>query len=239
MPIKFLCVALIAVLATWGGTAAGDILSKRGSFGGLDVAYRVIVPKNFDSTHAYPTVLHFTGGPQTMDIVERSLKADWQRNAEARGYIVISPASPNGELFSEGADRIFPAFIEHILHEYPVQGGKLHVTGHSNGGVSAFHVASLYPKYFISLTGYPGQLNDATEELIDALRPLCIYMHVGERDTSWRESMQREADGLRSRGLKVSFIIEKNQVHRLDTQLDNLADRIFDELEASTRGCKP
>ena len=234
-----LCLTVVIVLATWAGTAAGDILSKRGSFGGLDVDYRVIVPKNFDPTHAYPTVLHFTGGPQTMDIVERSLKADWQPNAEARGYIVVSPASPNGELFFEGADRIFPAFIERILHEYKVQGGKLHVTGHSNGGVSAFHVASLYPKYFVSLTGYPGQLNDATEELIDALRPLCIYMHVGERDTSWRESMQVEADGLRKRGLKVGFTIEKNQAHRLNTQLDNLANRIFAELEASTHGCKP
>jgi hypothetical protein len=32
--------------------------------------------------------------------------------------------------------------------------------------------------------------------------------------------------------------VEKNQAHRLDTQLDNLANRIFDELEASTRGCQ-
>jgi hypothetical protein len=43
---------------------------------------------------------------------------------------------------------IFPDFLDMILRDYKVLGERIHVAGASNGGVSAFHVASLYAKYF-------------------------------------------------------------------------------------------
>ncbi len=217
--------------------AQAEVQQKIGSFAGLDVTYRVILPDNYDPARAYPAVLHFAGGSQNLDIVERSTETDWRANAETRGYIVISPASPNGELYFEGADRIFPAFIDHILKTYRVAGGKLHVTGHSNGGLSAFHIASLFPQYFISVTGYPGLLSPAREPQLAALKPLCIYMHVGDGDPGWLSGMQSQYQSLRGRGYKIRFQIEKGHVHRLDTKRDNLANRLFDELEAAVKGC--
>ncbi len=215
-----------------------EVQQKIGTFAGVQVTYRVILPNNYDPAKAYPTVLHFAGGSQDLRIVESSTEADWRANAEQRGYIVISPASPNGELYFEGAARIFPAFIDNILKTYKVAGGKLHVTGHSNGGLSAFHIASLFPQYFVSVTGYPGLLNNAANETqLAALKPLCIYMHVGDKDGSWLSAMQNQFQVLKGRGYNIRFAVEKDQVHRLDTKKANLANRLFDELEASTRGC--
>lgn len=235
--MKWQAVAMLAGLLAGMPFAQAEVQQKVGTFAGLDVTYRVILPDNYDANRAYPTVLHFAGGSQNLDIVERSTEADWRANAEQRGYIVISPASPNGELYFEGADRIFPAFIDHILRNYKVAGGKLHITGHSNGGLSAFHIASLFPQYFVSVTGYPGLLSPERGPQLAALKPLCIYMHVGDGDPGWLSSMQRQYQSLRGRGYKIQFQIEKGHVHRLDTKKDNLANRLFDELEAAVKGC--
>jgi poly(3-hydroxybutyrate) depolymerase len=182
-------------------------------------------------------VLHFAGGPQTLEIVERSLEADWRANAEQRGYIVVSPAATDGRLYFEEGARIFPAFIDHILKSYRVAGGKLHATGHSNGGLSAYHIAALYPQYFVSVTGYPGQLNISPSDRLAALARLCLYMHVGEQDTSWLRSMQGQYSLLKERGANIQFTIEKGQGHRLDVRKDNLADRLMTELERASNGC--
>jgi len=216
--------------------ARAEMIEEVGRFGGLDVRYKVVLPNDYDAARTYPLALHLVGGPQTMEIVESSLNADWRHLAETQGMIVVSPASPNGELFFSGADVIFPEFLDFLLTTYHPAGGKMHITGHSNGGISAFHVASLYPDYFLSVTGYPGLLN--AQERLDALEGLCIFMHVGDQDTGWLGAMQEQAQTLEQRGYEVSFTIETDQIHRLDTSRGDLAQRLFDELaSARDAGC--
>lgn len=217
--------------------AQAEVQQKIGTFAGMQVTYRVILPNNFDATKAYPTILHFAGGGQTLQIVERSTETDWRVTAEQQGYIVISPVAPDGHLFFEAGARIFPAFIDEILKSYKVAGGKLHATGHSNGGLSAFHVASLFPQYFISVTGYPGLLDNAPSERLAALQPLCLYMHVGEQDLSWLRAMQGEYALMKQRGANIQFAIEKGQGHRLDVNRDNLLKRLVAEIERARNGC--
>ena len=105
--------------------ARGEVLEKTGTFAGLRVTYKVVLPAAYDASKTYPLVLVFTGGPQTLQIATSTVEADWRAEAERRGYIVVAPASPNGELFFEGADRIFPSFLDQMLRDYHV--GKVHV----------------------------------------------------------------------------------------------------------------
>jgi poly(3-hydroxybutyrate) depolymerase len=228
---------LMAVMALLVAPAQAEVQQKIGTFAGMQVTYRVILPNNYDATKAYPTILHFAGGGQTVQIVARSTETDWRATAERQGYIVISPAAPEGRLFFEEGARIFPAFIDQILKSYRVAGGKLHVTGHSNGGLSAFHVASLFPQYFISVTGYPGLLDNAPAARLAALQPLCLYMHVGEQDTSWLRAMQAEYALMRQRGANIRFAVEKGQGHRLDVTRDNLLNRLVAGIERARNGC--
>ena len=126
----------------------------------------MVLPNGYDPTRTYPVVLVFTGGPQQLRMAEGTLNTDWRQEAERRGYVVISPGTPDGSLFFEGADRVFPSFLDQILKDYHVRGGKLHVAGHSNGGLSAFHVAARYPQYFVTLIPF---LAVAAIELVDLL----------------------------------------------------------------------
>jgi len=213
--------------------AMAEMIEKTGRFGGLQVTYKVVLPPAYQATGTYPVILVFTGGPQQLGGAERTLAADWQVEAEKRGYIVISPGTPNGSLFFQDADRIFPDFLDQILRDFNVRGGTLHVAGHSNGGLSAFHIAARYPSYFASVTGYPGLLNgQADASHLQALKPLCVFMHVGDRDSGWMTAMQRQAQNMEEQGFRIRYTVEKDQVHRLRSDEIGLSARMFDQIES-------
>jgi poly(3-hydroxybutyrate) depolymerase len=214
-----------------------EVLEKTKNIKGMNVHYKVVLPSHYDPARAYPAVLAFGGGPQTMNMVDSAIQRNWRNEAERRGYIVVIPAAPDGQLFFEGGERIFPDFLEDILADYKITDRKFHITGQSNGGISAFHVAASYPQYFWSVTGLPGYLPDATPARVAALAKMCINMHVGELDTGWKEEMQRQASQFRSKGMTVRITVEKGQSHRLDTLAGGGAARLFDQFDEAHQGC--
>ena len=92
-------------------------------------------------------------------MVEATVERNWREQAEKLGYIVIVPAAPEGDLFLKRA-RESSEFILALLNDYKIQDKKFHIAGVSNGGLSAFYIASSYPRYFWSVTGLPGYLLD-------------------------------------------------------------------------------
>ncbi len=228
MLMKLLVALCLAILAV--ADASAETLAKSGRFAGMKIEYKVVLPNGFNPALAYPAILAFGGGPQTMRTVDAGLDRYWREEAERRGYIVVSPAAPDGQLFFEGGARIFPEFLDAILHDYKVRGAKLHIAGISNGGLSAFHIASLYPRYFWSVTGFPGLLNDASAAKVEALRPLCISMDVGGNDLDWRGAMEQQATLFRQKGYRVEFGVEENQDHVLTLDRQGVM-RLFDRFD--------
>jgi dienelactone hydrolase len=174
-----------------------------------------------------------------MDMVDATLNGNFRAQAESRGYIVIEPAAPNGVLFFEGSEKIFPAFLTKLLADYRVVGGKFNVAGNSNGGLSAFLIASKYPQYFISVTGFPGFLDDANPQQLSALGKLCIHMFAGALDSGWPEAMRDQAAKLRAAGYNVTYSLEPGQPHVIRTLTGAGAARLFDQFDAARTGtCK-
>ena len=172
-----------------------------------------------------------------MEMVEATLERNWRDQAENLGYIVILPAAPNGDLFFEDGARVFPAFLVKLLADFKVLQNKFHIAGVSNGGLSAFHIASLYPQYFWSVTGLPGFLPDNSPEQMRALAKLCIFMYAGEKDTEWLHSEEQQAAKFRSQGFTVEFSEEKGEGHVMRTLDGKGAARLFQQLEKSRQGC--
>lgn len=216
--------------------ASAEVQDKVKTIGGIQVHYKLVLPNGYDPAKAYPAVLAFPGGPQTMPIVESTVARNWRDQAEQRGYIVVVPAAPEEGLYFEGGARVFPEFIVELMKDFKVAGGKFNIAGMSNGGLSAFHIAAMYPQYFISVTGFPGYLIDATDARVNALKGMCIGMHAGELDEDWRDAMEQQADHLRAIGYQVLFTVEKNQPHILATLAGPGAARLFDEFDAARRG---
>lgn len=228
--MKLVGLALAAVLAV-ATPASAKMLEKTGTFAGLEVTYKVLLPPGYDNTKAYPAVLLFSGGPQQLRGAESSIITDWKQEADKRGYIVISPAAPAAGLFFQGGARIFPAFLDQLRRDYRIA-GKFHVAGHSNGGLSAFHVAANHPSYLATVTGYPGLLQPASDQRLQALKPMCLFMHVGDQDPDWAGPMKQQQERLRRAGFRIRFTAEPNQVHRLRAAEIDLSRRLFDEIES-------
>lgn len=218
-------------------TASGKVLDRAATIAGMTVHYKVVLPAAYDPANTYPGILAFPPGSQDMNMVMTTLQQNWAGQAQRRGYIVVIPAAPEGRLFFEDGARLFPAFLDQLLAAYPIRDRKFHIAGMSNGGLSAFFLAAAHPKYFTSVTGFPGYLPGATPEGIAALRGMCIHMHVGELDTGWRQTMEEQASEFRAKGFTVDISVEKGQSHVMSTLMGDGAARLFDEIEKAPQGC--
>jgi poly(3-hydroxybutyrate) depolymerase len=231
--------ALCAVVALAAGVAHAEVTQRLMRVAGTSVSYKLVLPDGYDATKAYPAILVFGGGPQTMDTVDRALERNFRAEAERRGYIVVAPAAPDGDLFFYDGDRIFPAFLDSILAAYQIEGRKFHVAGPSNGGIAAMHVAAAHPSYFVSATAYPGYLWQPSEAKLEALSGICVYLYIGENDEyRWHGEMEREAELLRSGGTVAEYTVERGQPHRLETLAGTHASRLFANFEAARQGCR-
>jgi predicted esterase len=215
----------------------GETTLKHDDFAGVTLYYKVITPKDYDAAKEYPAVIAFPGGAQTMPMVDGMIARNLAVQAQKRGYIVVVCAATAAGLFYEGGAVVFPAFLDKLLADYKIRGKKFHIAGISNGGLSAFHIAASYPKYFWSVTGFPGYLLNPTSERVSALRGMCLNMHVGQLDSGWLDTMQKQSIMFRAKGLKVRFTIERGQGHVMTTLEGAGAGRLFDNFDEAAHGC--
>ena len=227
----------VAVIALASQFAFAETTLKHDEFAGVTLYYKVITPKDYDPAKEYPAVLAFPGGEQSMPMVDGMIARNLKLQADKRGYIVVVCSATAAGLFYEGGAVVFPAFLDKLLADYRIRGGKFHIAGISNGGKSSFHIAALYPKYFWSVTGFPGYLVNATDERVSALRDMCVNMHVGELDRDWLDTMQKQAAIFRAKGIKVRFTIEKGHGHVMTSLEGAGAARLFDQFDEAAKGC--
>src|SRR6266404_4281338 len=233
-----LMAAVAAIVMFLTQPLRAELLDKTKKVGSTTVHYKTVLPNGYDPGKAYPGILGFGGGPQTMNTVDGILNRNFKAEAEKRGYIVVAPAAPDGDLFFEDGARIFPDFLKTILADYKIQDGKFHIAGVSNGGISALHIAAAHPQYFLSVTAFPGYLWEPTPAKLQAISKMCVFMYVGENDEyRWHPEMQREAEFLRAKGTVARYTVEKGQPHRLDTLAGANATRLFDGFEETKKGC--
>jgi poly(3-hydroxybutyrate) depolymerase len=231
-------VAVVSSIVFGGVPASAGVVEQTKKVAGFTVHYKVVLPDGYDATKTYPAVIALGGGPQTMNTVDGILTRNFRAEAEKRGYMVVAPAAPDGELFFENGARIFPEFLKMIMADYKIQDGKFHIAGPSNGGIASFHVAAANPQYFLSVTAFPGYMWEPTPAKLQAISKMCVFMYVGENDEyRWHGEMQREAEFLRARGTVARYSLEKGQPHRLETLAGANAGRLFDGFEEAKKGC--
>jgi predicted peptidase len=228
----------VAILFLLNAPAFAEVLDKVTTIDGIPVQYKIVLPSHYDPAKTYPGVLAFAGGGQSIDVVDSMVKTQFQVEAERRGYIVISPAAPNGDLFfTSGGEKVIPGLLKRILSDYKIEGNKFHIAGRSNGGISAFYVAAVHPEYFVSITGFPGYLDELFPSRLEAVSRMCIYMHVGQFDSDWRQQVRDQAEFFSEEGMKVKFFLEEGQEHSIETLVGEGSARLFDHFDEARRGC--
>jgi hypothetical protein len=193
--------------------------------------YGVVLPPDYDATRESPVLLALPPGPQTKAMVVAGVDGYWGREGQNRGWVVISPIAPEGVLFFNGSERLLPEFLDRIAALYPPEGGKFHLAGISNGGISAFRIAVAQPERFHSLTAVPGFPQTADFDKLEQLTAIPIALFVGESDASWVERMEATAAELDRLGGQVSLEIVPNEGHVIQSL--NGGKRLYDILEAN------
>jgi poly(3-hydroxybutyrate) depolymerase len=215
-----------------------EVIENTKMVGGTTVHYKTVLPNDYDPAKAYPAILAFGGGPQTMNTVDNILNRNFRAEAEKRGYIVVAPAAPDDQLFFQEGAHIFPEFLKMILADYKIQDDKFHIAGVSNGGIAALHVAATNPQYFLSITAFPGYMWRPSGAKLLAISKMCVFMYVGELDPyMWHGEMRNEADFLRLKGAVAHYNVEQGQPHRIETLAGANAGRLFDGFEETAKGC--
>ena len=93
---------VIAVVTAANQPVRAELIEMTKNVAGISVHYKVVLPNGYDPGKTYPGILALGGGPQTMNTVDGVLNRNFRSEAEKRGYIVVAPAAPDGQLFFEG-----------------------------------------------------------------------------------------------------------------------------------------
>lgn len=196
---------------------------------GRVIEYALVLPDHFERTKPYPVLLALPPGNQDKQLVEAGLRLYWEAEAKKRGWVIISPAAPPGTTFYTGAEKDLPHLLDEVSKTVVFEGGKAHLAGVSNGGLSAYRVITEYPERFLSLTVLPGiPPDDRAFNALGRLKGIPVAAFVGGEDSEWLRGSQAAGQQLDALGIKNKLKIVPGEGHVI--ALDPA--KLFDLLDA-------
>lgn len=213
--------------ATPGAIAVGEV-----DINGTTIEYATLVPDNFQPGDTAPLLLAFPPGGQRIDLAESTLASLYAPEALRLGWVVVSPAAPNGELYFQGSEALVPGFLDWVETWVAPEGGAPHVAGISNGGISSFRYATQNPDRVLSVTTLPGfPRSDADREALESLTDIPVRLYVGQDDDGWVEPALEAADTINGFGGDATATVFPGEGHIMASTADGTV--VFAQLEAA------
>jgi pimeloyl-ACP methyl ester carboxylesterase len=196
---------------------------------GRELDYLIAFPNNFDASAPHPVLIALPPGDQSREKAQSALDRYWEAEGTARGWVIVTPIAPKGKSFHTGLERSIPFLIDEVARAVVIEGGRPHLAGVSNGGKSAFRVATEYPNRFASLTVLPGFPPDDRATLgLRSLNqlPAGVAMYVGEQDPTWLAPMRTVKQRLDAYGIPTTFEVWPASEHIVNIKGIELFDRL-------------
>jgi len=164
-----------------------------------------------NNTHC-PIALVLPGGLQNQNLMEETLRP-WAQMLREAGWVVLSPIAPSREdlFYGDGAPIVIH-MLSHMKQRLGLDTRRITLVGISNGGISAYRVATLAPDYFHRVVVAPGYADDVAIEHLDRLRGLDLISMVGANDP-WIEPATQTHQVLHRAGIKSSLIVVSQGHH--------------------------
>ena len=197
---------------------------------GTVIDYVLLVPPGRATGQPGKVLFTFPPGGQDLDVTTRVVDGRWHDEALARGWVVVSPAAPSTGLFYDDPSAgLVPELLDKIAADYPPEGGRFDLAGVSNGGLSAFKAALMFPDRFRSLVVFPGYSQDGGDDPnLSKLKDIGVSMFVGGEDTGWREASEQTEQTLKGLGYTVELHVIEGSGHIIESLTG--AD-LFDAIE--------
>ncbi len=189
---------------------------------GTVIDYGLILPEGFDPSSEYPVLLALPPGGQGISLAMSVAETTYLPQALERGWVVITPAAPDGILFFQGSESYIEELLGTVSWIEP-EDGRYHVSGISNGGRSAFAVVSLDPDRYTSMVVFPGYPDTPDDEgALEGIAEIPVSMFVGGEDPGWIGPMTTTRDTLESLGASVSLEIREGEGHIMSSLADGV-----------------
>ncbi|MEM7337345.1 MAG: hypothetical protein AAF467_01790 [Actinomycetota bacterium] len=197
-----------------------------------DVDLLMVAPDGFEVGDEAPVLVVFPPGAQDLDTARATLNSTYAPEALARGWVLVSPAAPDGVRFFQGSETLVPALFDWIDTWVTPEGGGVHLAGISNGGISSFRVAGENPDRVRSVVVFPGfPREDRDIEALDQLTNIPVRLFVGENDDGWVEPAQAAEARLNELGGDAELMVFVGEGHIIGALSDGVT--VFDELDAA------
>ena len=159
--------ATVAATATRGAALPKGVSHATLTSGGLERTYRLFVPSNAKASDKLPLVIGLHGGLGWGD--QFAANSNFETLAEAEGFIVAFPDGTNrtwnagsccGQASSKNIDDVdfLASLIQHLAATLPVDGNRIYMTGHSNGGMMSFRFGCERPDLVRGVAPVAGSL---------------------------------------------------------------------------------
>ena len=197
---------------------------------GTEIEFVATVPEGFSIGDQAPVLLAFPPGGQSIELATSTVEQTYESEALRLGWVVVSPAAPNGQLFFNGSEALVPGFVDWVEGWVTPEGGAPHVAGISNGGLSSFRYATENPDRVRSVVAFPGfARNDQDRDALEALSSVPIQIYVGGNDTGWIDGANETVQAASAAGVDVSLEIFPDENHIIDSTSDGVV--VFEQLE--------
>ncbi len=215
----------------------GDVDTGSVDVAGTTIEYVVSIPEGFEIGDRAPVLLALPPGGQSLETARSTLDRVYVAEAQRLGWVVVSPAAPDGVRFFDGAEGSLPGFVDWIEAWVEPEGGAPHVAGISNGGISAFRYATQNPDRTQSVITFPGFPRGDDRNVLDQLAEIPVRMYVGGDDTNWIGPAEDATALLQQAGGDVELVIFPGEGHRIDSASDGTL--VFAQLESFRDGGTP
>lgn len=195
---------------------------------GTTVAVVTVLPNGFSEGDTAPVVLALPPGDQSLETTVATVDGTYEAEALRRGWVVVSPVAPDGVSFWRGSEVHVGPILDWIETWVRPEGGRFHLLGVSNGGISAFRAATLHEGRIASLVVYPGR--PGAEGELDAVVGIPVRLFVGGADERWVAPVREAAAGLEALGGDVVLEVVPGAPHFIPELADG--EVLFDTLEA-------
>lgn len=183
---------------------------------GTRLAYTLVLPDGFDAAKSYPVLIALPPGGQDQEVVDSVVDRVWKPEAKQRGWVVVSPVAPGPLFYDPAAAKYLPELVSQVTATYPPEGGKVHLAGVSNGGLSAFRAALDHPELYLDLLAFPGYPPEQTDD-VAGLRGMPVAIWVGELDSGWRENGEATVAKLTALGSSAQITVVPGESHILES----------------------
>ncbi len=209
-----------------GSTASGSV-----EVDGTTIDYATSVPEGFEVGDTAPVLLALPPGPQDISLTRNIVDNVYAPEAQRLGWVVVSPAAPDGVRFFDGSEALLPGFVDWIEAWVTPEGGAPHVAGISNGGLSAFRYAAENPDRTQSVIAFPGfPRNSNDRAALGELADIPIRLYVGETDTNWVGPSEQTVTEFRALDGDIELTIFPGEGHVMQSTADGTL--VFAELES-------